>query len=55
MLYLEDLDNGREFKLGSVEVTKDSIIDFAEKYDPQKFHLEEDVANNIFLNYQRVF
>jgi acyl dehydratase len=48
MFYLEDLENGREFKLGSVEVTKKNIIDFAEKYDPQAFHLDEDVASKMF-------
>jgi acyl dehydratase len=48
MFYLEDLENGREFKLGSVEVTKKSIIEFAEKYDPQVFHLDEDVAGKMF-------
>jgi acyl dehydratase len=48
MLFLEDLESGREFDLGSVDVSKESIIDFAEKYDPQKFHLDEDVASKMF-------
>jgi acyl dehydratase len=48
MFYLEDLESGREFDLGSVDLTTESIIDFAEKFDPQKFHLDEDVANKMF-------
>ncbi len=48
MYYLEDLSNGREFQLGTIGVTKDSIIDFAEKYDPQKFHFNEEVATKMF-------
>lgn len=43
MFYLEDLNDGREFELGSLDVTKESIIDFAAKFDPQGFHLDEDV------------
>jgi len=48
MYYLEDLQEGMTFDLGLVEVTKDAIIEFAEKYDPQKFHLEEEVATSMF-------
>jgi acyl dehydratase len=48
MYYLEDLTDNLEFDLGSVDVSKESIIDFAEKFDPQKFHLDEDVAQKMF-------
>ena len=48
MYYLEDLPEGMTFNLGSVEITKDAIIEFAEKYDPQKFHLDEEVATSMF-------
>ncbi len=48
MFYLEDLNEGREFKLGSIEVTKKGIIDFATQFDPQEFHLKEDVAKKMF-------
>jgi len=43
-LYLEDLAPGRQFTAGPVEVTTAMIKEFAEKYDPQPFHLDEDAA-----------
>ncbi|MBV1872872.1 MAG: MaoC family dehydratase [Gammaproteobacteria bacterium] len=48
MFYLEDLNDGREFELGSLDITKESIIGFAEKFDPQAFHLDEGVASEMF-------
>ena len=48
MYYLEDLTDELEFDIGSIDITKESIIDFAEKYDPQKFHLDENVAEKMF-------
>lgn len=48
MLYLEDLKEGTKFDLGSIELSKESIIEFAEKYDPQTFHLDEKVATEMF-------
>lgn len=48
MYYLEDLTDNLEFDLGSIYVSKESIIDFAEKFDPQKFHLDEGVAKKMF-------
>jgi acyl dehydratase len=40
----EDFAVGREFLTGSVEVTPDEIVDFARRYDPQPFHLDEAAA-----------
>lgn len=48
MYYLEDLTTGLEFELGTVVVSKESIIEFATQYDPQKFHLDEAVAEKMF-------
>ena len=48
MYYLEDLKENLEFKLGYVDVSKEAIIDFAEKFDPQKFHLDEAIAEKMF-------
>jgi len=48
MYYLEDLHEGMTFNLGSVEISKNAIIEFAERYDPQKFHLDEEVATSMF-------
>ncbi len=44
MIYLEDLEVGRETYFGSYQVTRDEVIDFARKYDPQPFHLSDEAA-----------
>ena len=48
MYYLEDLNDGLEFKLGSTIMNKEAMIDFAEKYDPQAFHVDEEVGKEMF-------
>jgi acyl dehydratase len=42
------LKPGLTFELGSVSLNKDEIIEFASKYDPQKFHLDEAAAKPMF-------
>jgi acyl dehydratase len=44
MIYFEDLEVGAEAYYGSYEVTRDEVIDFARKYDPQPFHLSDEAA-----------
>ncbi len=44
MLYFEDLEPGHSFDLGSYTVSKEDILEFAKKYDPQPFHLDEEAA-----------
>src|SRR5919112_6881846 len=44
MIYLEDLELGQETYFGSYEVTREEVIDFARKYDPQPFHLSDEAA-----------
>ena len=44
MIYLEDLEVGKETYFGSYEVTREEVIDFARKYDPQPFHLSDEAA-----------
>ena len=44
MRYFEDLVIGAETYFGSYEVTRDEVIDFARKYDPQPFHLSDEAA-----------
>lgn len=44
MIYFEDLEIGKEDVFGSVEVTRQEVLDFARKYDPQPFHLSEEAA-----------
>jgi acyl dehydratase len=43
-LHLEDLAVGQRFRAGPVEVTREDIEAFAEKFDPQPFHLDEEAA-----------
>ena len=42
--YLEDLNVGDRFGSGTFEVTEKGIVDFAEDFDPQPFHLDLDAA-----------
>ncbi|MFK5979243.1 MAG: MaoC/PaaZ C-terminal domain-containing protein [Rhizobiaceae bacterium] len=40
------LEPGFEYEIGSYTFTKEAIIHFAEKFDPQEFHLSEETARN---------
>jgi len=42
--YFEDFVVGEEIELGSVEVTQEAIIEFAEQFDPQPFHVDAEAA-----------
>ena len=44
MRYFEDLEIGAETDFGSYEVTREEVLDFARKYDPQPFHLSDEEA-----------
>ena len=44
MIDFEDLEIGKEEVFGSVEVTREEVLDFARKYDPQPFHLSDEAA-----------
>ena len=44
MIYFEDLVVGAEREFGSYEVTREEVIEFATKYDPQPFHLSDEAA-----------
>lgn len=44
MIYFEDIAPGQTQSFGSYEVTKGEVLEFAEKYDPQPFHLSEEAA-----------
>ncbi|MBZ6527414.1 MaoC family dehydratase [Aerococcaceae bacterium DSM 111021] len=43
---LDELNVGDTIDNGSYQVTKDEIIDFAQKFDPQFYHCDEDTAKN---------
>ena len=44
MQYFEDIEVGRTASFGSYAVTREEVMDFAEKYDPQPFHLSDEAA-----------
>ena len=44
MNYYEDIEIGRSQTFGRYEVTREEVMDFASKYDPQPFHLDDDAA-----------
>lgn len=49
-LYFEDLQAGRRFKSErSYRVTAEEIKEFAERYDPQPFHLDEAAGESSFF------
>ncbi len=44
MLYFEDIEPGTRSAFGRYEVTREEVIEFATKYDPQPFHLSDEAA-----------
>ena len=44
MIYFEDLEPGQTTQLGHVDVTREEVLAFARRYDPQPFHLSDDEA-----------
>jgi acyl dehydratase len=45
-IFYEDISVGDSQNFGGYKVTKQEIIEFATKYDPQPFHLDEEAAKN---------
>jgi acyl dehydratase len=43
-LFLEDIDEGLSVDLGSYHFTREGILKFATKYDPQPFHLSDEAG-----------
>lgn len=43
-IYWEDFHPGKEIDLGEYEVTREEILEFARRYDPQPFHTDEEAA-----------
>ena len=48
--YFEDIADGERLDCESVLMTRESIIEFAIKYDPQPFHIDEMSANKSIFN-----
>ena len=44
MIYFEDLEVGAETDFGSYKVTREEVLEFARKYDPQPFHVSDEEA-----------
>lgn len=44
MRYWEDFAVGDEFELGTTKVTAEAIVEFARQWDPQPFHLDDELA-----------
>jgi len=44
MIYFEDLEVGAETDFGTYNVTREEMLEFARKYDPQPFHLSDEEA-----------
>jgi acyl dehydratase len=42
--YFEDYELGENRRVGSYPVSREEIIEFAERYDPQPFHVDEEAA-----------
>ena len=43
-VFYEDLEIGTQETFGAYHVTKEEVIEFASKYDPQPFHMDEEMA-----------
>ena len=44
MRYFGDIVVGEKHSFGSYAVTREEVLDFARKYDPQPFHLSDEAA-----------
>lgn len=44
MIFYEDLEIGHARNFGNYEVTREEVMEFASKYDPQPFHLDDEAA-----------
>ena len=44
MQYFEDIAVGAKASFGNYNVTREEVMDFASRYDPQPFHLSDDAA-----------
>jgi acyl dehydratase len=49
-LWLDDLKPGQAYESGSLCVSRDDIVAFAERFDPQPFHMDEVAAKGSFFD-----
>ena len=46
LLYLDDLKIGQEFVTATHTIDLDQVVDFAQQFDPQPFHLDAEAARS---------
>src|SRR5437763_6025884 len=46
MRYFEDFAEGQVYELGEVSISEAEILEFARKYDPQPFHVDQAAAQH---------
>lgn len=51
ILYLEDLKKGMTFESAKVTLSKDEMVEFAKKYDPQPMHLTDEGGKASFFGH----
>lgn len=49
MQYWEDIEAGAHSSFGRYEVTREEVIEFASRYDPQPFHLSDEAAAETYF------
>ena len=49
MKYFEDFEVGSETTFGHYDVTREEVLEFAGKYDPQPFHLSDEAAAKTYF------
>jgi acyl dehydratase len=49
MRYLEDYEPGHKSSFGRYKVTREEVIAFASRYDPQPFHLDDEAAAQTYF------
>ena len=42
--FLEDYERGKVFEFGEYEFTEENIVEFAQQFDPQPFHIDDEAA-----------
>lgn len=46
MPFYEDIAVGTAHRFGQYEITREEVIEFASRYDPQAFHLDDEAARS---------
>lgn len=49
LIYFDDIELGDETLFGHYDVTREEVLEFARKYDPQPFHLSDEAAARTYF------